>query len=230
MRFDIITTQPSAFGYLDVSILGRAQKQGLIEVKIHNLHNFADDRHKTVDDQPYGGGAGMVLKIKPIYKALKKIVPRKSKKTLVLLLSAKGERFNQSLTRDWRQYNKIVLICGRYEGVDERVAQYLVDKEVSIGEFVLTGGELGAMIIIDAVSRLLPAVLGTEESLAEESFSQPGYLEYPQYTRPKNFKGHKVPNVLLSGNHKEIAAWRQGVARSPKNIPHPIVDNQLISF
>jgi len=216
MRFEIITTQPEAFGYLETSILGRAQKQCLIEVKIHNLHDFADDRHKTVDDQPYGGGPGMVLKIEPIYKALKKIVPRKSKKTLVLLMSAKGKIFNQGLARDWQKYNKIVLICGRYEGVDERVAQYLADQEISVGEFVLTGGELGAMIIIDAVGRLLSGVLGAEESLDEESFSQPGLLEYPQYTRPEIFKGHKVPEVLLSGNHKKIKEWKDNMACQSK--------------
>ena len=216
MIFEIITTQPEAFGYLNTSILGRAQKNKLIEIKIHNLHDFATDKYQSVDDQPYGGGPGMVLKIEPIYKALKKIIPRKNKKTLVLLLSAKGKVFNQVLAREWKEYNRIIFICGRYEGVDERVAQYLVDQEVSIGEFVLTGGELGAMIIIDAVSRLLSGVLGAEESLNEESFSQENYLEYPQYTRPENFKGYKVPEILLSGNHKKISEWKKGSASKSK--------------
>jgi tRNA (guanine37-N1)-methyltransferase len=214
--FEIITTQPEAFGYLNTSILGRAQKRGLIKIKIHNLHDYANDKYGSVDDAPYGGGPGMVLKIEPIYKVLKKIIPRKSKKTLVLLMSAKGKVFNQGLARDWQRYNKIVLICGRYEGVDERVAQYLADKEISVGEFVLTGGELGAMIIIDAVARLLPGVLGAEESLNEESFSRLGYLEYPQYTRPEIFKGFKVPEVLLSGDHKKIAQWKQKAAYQPE--------------
>ena len=212
LRFDIITIFPKAFdSYLNESIIKRAQKQKNIEVRIHNLRDFTNDRHKTVDDRPFGGGAGMVLKIEPIYKALKKICLKK-KKSAVVLLSAKGKLFTQQKAREFSKLEQIILICGHYEGVDERVAKYLADEEISIGQYVLTGGELPALTILDATTRLLPGVI-KEKSLEEESFSKTNQIEYPQYTRPEKFKVGKknicVPKVLLSGNHKNIQEWHK---------------------
>jgi len=212
LRFDIITIFPKAFdSYLNESIIRRAQKQKNIEVRIHNLRDFTNDRHKTVDDRPFGGGVGMVLKIEPIYKALKKIC-LKNKKSTVVLLSAKGKLFTQQKAQEFSKIEQIVLICGHYEGVDERVAKYLADEEISIGQYVLTGGELPALTILDATARLLPGVI-KGESLIEESFSKTNQIEYPQYTRPEKFKMNKknisVPKILLSGNHKNIEKWRQ---------------------
>lgn len=208
MQFDIITIFPDIFdSYFSESILGRAQKEGLIEINIHNLRDFTDDKHKTVDDKPYGGGAGMVMMPGPIFKAVKNIKPEK--RVRKILFSAKGKKFTQKDARRLSKYDQLIMICGRYEGVDERVASDLVDEEISVGDFVLTGGEIPAMIMLDAVSRLLPGVLGNHESLSEESFSEEGLIEYPQYTRPEDFEGMKVPEVLLSGNHAEIEAWRQ---------------------
>ncbi|MEK7120181.1 MAG: tRNA (guanosine(37)-N1)-methyltransferase TrmD [Patescibacteria group bacterium] len=212
LRFDIITIFPKAFdSYLNESIIKRAQKQKNIEVRIHNLRDFTNDRHKTVDDRPFGGGAGMVLKIEPIYKALKKIC-LKNKKSAVVLLSAKGKLFTQQKAREFSKLEQIILICGHYEGVDERVAKYLADEEISIGQYVLTGGELPALTILDATTRLLPGVI-KEKSLEEESFSKTNQIEYPQYTRPEKFKVGKknicVPKVLLSGNHKNIQEWHK---------------------
>lgn len=207
MRFDIITIFPDIFeSYFKESIVGRAIKQNLAEVNPINLRDYTADKHKTVDDAPYGGGAGMVMMVKPIYKAIKDV---KKKGGRVILLSAKGKKFNQKIARRFAKLKQLVLICGRYEGVDERVAEYIADEEISIGDYVLTGGELPAMIVADAVVRLLSGVIA-QESLKEESFSEEGKVEYPQYTRPEDFKGWKVPPVLLSGNHKEIEKWRRG--------------------
>lgn len=213
-RFDIITIFPEAFhSYLDTSILGRAQKKKKIHVATHDLRQFTSDRHRTVDDKPYGGGVGMVMMVEPFAKALKKIVPKRSRTTRTILLSAKGRRMTQKDVRTFAlQCKRLVLLCGRYEGVDERVSS-LVDEELSIGDFVLTGGELGAMVVIDAVSRLLPGVLGKDESSADESFSDDQTVEYPQYTRPEVYKRMKVPPVLLSGDHKKIAEWRRRMRR-----------------
>jgi len=212
MIFHLLTIFPHIFdSYLQESILGRSQKKGLIKIKVHNLRDYAEDKHQTTDDQPYGGGAGMVMKIEPIARALSKIAPKeKSKKTRIILLSARGKTFDQKKARALAKYEKLVLICGRYEGVDQRVGDYLADEEISIGNFVLTGGELPAMMIIDSVSRLLPGVLGNKESLNEESFG-PGAcsLEYPHYTRPAEFQGLKVPEALLSGDHQKIKEWRE---------------------
>ncbi|MFA6896807.1 MAG: tRNA (guanosine(37)-N1)-methyltransferase TrmD [Patescibacteria group bacterium] len=228
MRFDIITIFPEIFdSYFGESIVARAQKQGAVEVVVHNLRDFTEDKHLTVDDTPYGGGAGMVLKLEPIYKALVSVVGknnlpcwRKSKKskTKIVLFSAKGERYVQAKARDYAKLERVVLICGRYEGVDERVAKYLVDEEVSIGDYVLTGGEIPAMAVVDSVVRLLPGVLGNEESIVEESFSSEGYLEYPQFTKPEVFspkRGVKweVPEILLSGHHRKIKDWRDKEAK-----------------
>jgi tRNA (guanine37-N1)-methyltransferase len=232
MKFDIVTIFPKIFdSYFSESIIGRAQKNKLIEIKTHDLRQWTTDRHKTVDDSPYGGGPGMVMKVEPIYKAVQflsskfKVQSSKLKssrqartiKKRVILFSAKGKQFTQADARRLAKYDQLILICGRYEGVDERVAEHIADEELSVGNFVLTGGEIPAMIVVDAVSRLIPGVLGKKESLREESFSkiqnskfkiQNYYLEYPQYTRPEKFRGWKVPKVLLSGNHQEIKKWR----------------------
>lgn len=210
MRFDIITIfSTSLDSYLGTSILARAQKKKKIRVVLHDLRDFTTDKHRTVDDKPYGGGVGMVMKVEPFAKALKKLVPKKSKTTRTILLSAKGKRFTQKDAHSYAQkYTRLILLCGRYEGVDERVSK-LVDEELSIGDFVLTGGELGAAVVVDAVTRLLPGVLGKDESSKDESFSDGTILEYPQYTRPEKYKGMRVPKELLSGNHKMITEWRK---------------------
>lgn len=214
MKFDIVTIFPNIFdSYFNESILKRAQKKGLIEIKTHNLRDHTEDKHKTVDDKPFGGGAGMVMKVEPIYKAVEAI--EKKKKNKIILLSAKGKKFNQKMARQLAKLDQLVFICGRYEGVDERVAKKIADMEVSIGDYVLTGGELPAMVIIDAVARLLPGVI-KKESLEEESHSKNGELEYPQYTRPENFIGWKVPKVLLSGHHKKIEEWRKSKLKKKK--------------
>ena len=263
MRFDIITIFPRIFdSYFSESILKRAQKNKLIQIIIHDLRRWASDRHKTVDDSPYGGGPGMILKIEPIYKAIEEIKARyaeekiqtksKTQKTAkinrqpkirIILFSAKGKLFTQKDARRLSKYDQLILICGRYEGVDERVAKHIAQEEVSVGNFVLTGGEIPAMILVDAISRLVPGVLGKKESLVEESFSKrlssvdyplsgkksfktancglffaDSYLEYPQYTRPENFRGWKVPKVLLSGNHKKIKEWREKQSKKIKPV------------
>jgi tRNA (guanine37-N1)-methyltransferase len=210
MRFNIITIFPRIFdSYFSESILKRAQKVGKVEIIIHNLRDWTSDKHKTVDDTPYGGGAGMVLKIEPLWKCIKSI--KKKKKSRIILFSAKGKRYTQGDARRLSKYENLILICGRYEGVDERVAEYVADEEVSIGDYVLTGGELPAMILVDSITRLLPGVLGNSKSIEEESFKniQNSYLEHPQYTKPETFNGWKVPKVLLSGNHKDIEEWRK---------------------
>ncbi len=207
--FDVITIFPEIFdAYLGESILKKAIQRELIDVKVYNLRDFATDKHKTVDDYPYGGGPGMVMKIEPIYNALKTI-KNDGVERLTIMLSPQGRIFNQRMAEDIiKQKKRIVFICGRYEGVDERVIESLVDEEISIGDYVLTGGELAALVIIDSVSRLIPGVLGDEDSVKEESFSW-GLLDYPHYTRPPEFMGMKVPDILLSGNHKEIWRWRR---------------------
>jgi len=210
MKFDIITIFPDIFdSYFSESIIKRARKNGLIEIAIHNLRDYTLDKHKTVDDTPFGGGAGMVMKIEPLYKAVKSI--KKKKKSRVILFSAKGKKYSQKDARRLAKYEQLTLICGRYEGVDERVVKYVADEEISIGDYVLTGGEVPAMSLVDSIARLLPGVLGNPESLVEESFSKEGgaaSLEYPQYTKPAEFLGWKVPKILLSGDHKKIKNWR----------------------
>lgn len=213
MKFNIITIFPTIFSsYLKEGIIKRAIDKKAIKIKSHNLRDFTTDKHKTVDDTVYGGGAGMLLKIEPLYKAIKKIAGRKKtagKK--IILLSAQGKTWNQSLAKKYSKLKEITFICGRYEGVDERIKGF-IDEEVSIGDYVLTGGELGALVIIDSISRLLPKVLGNSDSLKDESHNQDGLLEYPQYTKPAVFKaGNKklaVPEVLMSGNHKLIEDWK----------------------
>jgi len=210
MRFDIISLFPESFrSYFDVSILKRAQEKDLIHIETHQLRDFAHDKHKTVDDTPYGGGAGMVLKVEPIAEALehvKKISP--AERTRVILFSAKGKVFTQEDVRRLADYDRLILICGRYEGVDERVAEFLVDEELSIGEYVLTGGEIPALVVVDSVSRLVPGVLGNAESAETESHSALGTVEHPQYTKPEEWQGFRVPEVLLSGHHGNVSDWR----------------------
>ena len=211
MLFQIITVLPEAFGYLEQSIIGRGQQQGHFQVKIHDLRNWSLNQQRRVDDTPYGGGPGMVLQVEPIAQVLKAIKTKHKHKKIVLL-SAKGKTWTQARARQYSKLDEVVLICGRYEGVDERVNN-LIDEEISIGNYVLTGGELGAMIILDSIARLLPGVLGNADSLLQESHSRVGQLEYPQYTKPEvvNLAGidYAVPEILLSGNHQEIAKWRQ---------------------
>jgi tRNA (guanine37-N1)-methyltransferase len=181
----------------------------LINIKIHNLRDYTHDKHKTVDDTPYGGGAGMVLKIEPVLDCLKAIKTKSLKKTRIILFAAKGKRYTQADAKRLSKYENIVMICGRYEGVDERVARYLADEEISIGDYVLTGGEIPAMIVADSITRLLPGVLGNAESAKHESFSKKDYLEHPQYTKPAQLQGWKVPEALLSGDHKKVEDWRR---------------------
>jgi tRNA (guanine37-N1)-methyltransferase len=211
MRFDIISLFPESLtSYFGVSMLKRASEAGLIEIHTTQLRDFAHDKHKTVDDTPYGGGAGMVLKVEPIAEALEHVqalLPEANTRTI--LFSAKGKRMTQEDVRRLATYDRLILLCGRYEGVDERVAENLVDEELSIGEFVLTGGELPAMVVVDAVARLIPGVLGNAESAETESHSELGILEHPQYTKPEEWRGMRVPEVLLSGHHAEIEKWRK---------------------
>ncbi len=215
MRFDIISIFPESFtSYFGVSMLKRAQEDGLIEIAAHDLRDYAHDARRTVDDTPYGGGAGMVLKPEPLAEALEQVLgdsgqDRGREKTRTILFSAKGKPFTQADARRLREYDRLIMVCGRYEGIDERIAEHMIDEELSIGEYVLTGGELAAMIVTDAVARLIPGVLGNAESAETESHSEEGVVEYPQYTKPEEFRGWKVPEVLLSGHHAEIEKWRK---------------------
>ncbi len=210
MKVDVLTLFPEMFaGPLDVSIVQRARTAGLLELGVHNLRDWTHDRHKTVDDKPFGGGPGMVLKPEPLFEAVESLA---RENTRVLLMAPDGQRFDQALARHLAAEQHLLFICGSYEGVDERVREALVDLEISIGDYVLTNGGLPAMVVIDAVTRLLPGVLGHEQSATDESFSH-GLLEYPHYTRPAEFRGLTVPEVLLSGNHAQIAQWRAQQAR-----------------
>ena len=234
VKFDVITIFPELFrGFVSESLLARAQKKKLIKINLHNLRKWTTDNHKTVDGRPYGGGAGMVLKIEPIWKAVQ-FLKRKAKsvkrKTRTILLSAKGKTFDQKKAQQLAKYDQLIFICGRYEGVDERVAKYVADEEISIGNYVLFGGEVPAMVIIETISRLIPGVVAKEESTRNESFSNLKfkiknlklYREHPHYTRPETIKLKiknsklkilKVPSILLSGNHKKIEEW---LAKSSK--------------
>ena len=208
MIFDVLTLFPGMFeSPLQESILGRATKQGLLQVRAHNLRDWAEDKHQTTDDSPYGGGDGMVMKPEPIARALADL-KEQTPNTKVLLMTPQGTRFSQQHAKQLAQEQGVIFLCGRYEGFDERVRQSLVDAEFSIGDFVLTGGELPAMVMIDAISRHLPGVLGCSGSAETDSFAD-GLLEYPQYTRPAVFNGMAVPPILLSGDHGKIARWRR---------------------
>ncbi|MDD5726876.1 MAG: tRNA (guanosine(37)-N1)-methyltransferase TrmD [Patescibacteria group bacterium] len=217
LKVDVLTLFPEMIdAYCNASILGRAQKNKLLQVKAHDLRRWAIDKHGHVDDRPFGGGAGMVMRVEPFYKALKQLkVPfikggnKGGIKTRVILTSAKGKLFTQKDAQRLAKYDRLVFLCGRYEGVDERVATKLADEELSIGPYVMTGGELAALVVTDAVARLRQGVLGQKASLDEESWSDGVTKEYPQYTRPEVFGKWKVPPVLLSGDHKKIAEWRK---------------------
>jgi tRNA (guanine37-N1)-methyltransferase len=257
MKFEILTIFPDFFrGPLDYGIVRRAREAGLIEIGIHDLRTFTHDRHRTVDDRPFGGGEGMVLKPEPIFECLEemKIAPReerirKGAHESVVLLSPQGALFTQSVAQELMSRQRVVLICGRYEGVDERVTEHLADREISIGDFVLSGGELGAAIIVDAMSRLVPGALGNAASSQQESFTanvvdavervagEPpsstcgsgGLLDYPHYTRPAEFRGMPVPEVLVNGNHDEIRKWRRRCAlrKTLRNRPDLLRDAEL---
>jgi len=208
MRFDIITLFPSIFkGPFEESIIKRARQKNILEIHLHNLRDFTTDAHRTTDDVPFGGGGGMVMKVEPVYRALAYVKKQLKEEAKVILLSPQGRTFNQNIALELIKQKNIILICGRYEGVDERVRMYLVDEEISIGDYVLSGGEIAAMVIVDAVTRLIPGVLGNERSAKEDSFYR-GLLDYPQYTRPAEFMGWEVPEVLRSGNHQKIKEWR----------------------
>src|SRR3989442_1147516 len=210
MKIDVLTLFPEMFaGPLDVSIVQRARNAGLLDLAIHNLRDWTHDRHKTVDDKPFGGGPGMVLKPEPLFEAVENLA---NDRTRVILMTPVGRPFDQAMARELAQCDHLLFICGSYEGVDERVRETLVDQEISIGDYVVTNGGLPAMVVIDAVTRLLPGALGDDESAHDESFSQ-GLLEYPHYTRPAEFRGMKVPEILLSGHHAEIEKWRAEQSR-----------------
>jgi len=209
MQIDVLTLFPSMFeGVLGESMIKRARQKGKVNIRVHNLRNWTDDKHKKVDDKPFGGGPGMVIKPQPLFDAVDDL---KAKSSRIILMTPQGRTLDQAIARRLSKYKHIIMICGHYEGIDERFRQERVTDEISLGDFILTGGEIPAMALIDCVTRLLPGVLGDENSLEFESFSS-DLLEYPQYTRPAEFKGLKVPDVLLSGDHNKIDAWRRKMA------------------
>jgi tRNA (guanine37-N1)-methyltransferase len=219
MQIDILTLFPEMFqGVFGSGVIGRAMEQGLVGIGLHNFRDQAHDKHHTVDDYPYGGGAGMVLKPEPIFEAVEAI--KGEADIPVILLNPAGRLLSQKIAEEFSGYDRMIIICGRYEGVDERVGRYLATDEISIGNYVLTGGEIAAMVVIDAVVRLLPGVLGSELSPLEDSHVA-GLLEYPQYTRPDSYRGWMVPEILLSGNHAQIAGWRreQSIRRTCERRP-----------
>jgi tRNA (guanine37-N1)-methyltransferase len=218
MKIDVLTLFPEMFtGPMDASIIQRARQSGLLDLRVHNLRDYTHDNYKTVDDRPFGGGPGMVLKCEPVFEALEALGAGEKR---VILMSPAGRTFRQPVARELAGCPSLLFVCGAYEGVDERICQEWVDDELSIGDYVLTNGTLAAMVVIDAVTRLLPGVLGDDQSAVDESFSH-GLLEYPHYTRPAEFRGMKVPPVLLSGNHAAIEKWRreQAVARTAERRP-----------
>ncbi|HLJ46609.1 MAG TPA: tRNA (guanosine(37)-N1)-methyltransferase TrmD [Bryobacteraceae bacterium] len=236
MIFHILTIFPDFFeGPFRHGVVPRAAEDGLLKIQIYDLRDWTTDRHRTVDDRPFGGGEGMLMKAEPIFKAVDSILedpracetasptlgqevgqavsPAHAQVKRIVLLSAQGRPFDQAAARRLAAYEELLLICGRYEGVDERVAEHLADEELSVGDFVMSGGELAAAMVVDSVARLIPGVLGHPDSAVRESFSEPGLLDCPQYTRPADFRGWKVPDVLLNGNHAEIRKWREAAAR-----------------
>jgi tRNA (guanine37-N1)-methyltransferase len=251
LQIHIVTIFPNFFrGPLDYGIVRRAREAGLVKIEIHDLRAFTSDRHRTVDDRPFGGGEGMVLKPEPIFECVESLnvasrEERDAKKESVVLLSAQGKRFDQKLASELAELERIVLICGRYEGVDERVGTHLADREISIGDYVLSGGELGAAVIVDTVTRLIPGAVGNEASTRQESFcagpelggndgpsstcASGGLLDYPHYTRPADFRGIKVPEVLVNGNHEDIKRWRRRSAleKTKQNRPDLLSTVQL---
>jgi tRNA (guanine37-N1)-methyltransferase len=215
IHFDIVTIFPEVISaYTNSSIIKRAQEKELVKINIHNLRNWAKDKHKSVDDKPYGGGPGMLMKIEPIFNCLKDL---KKENSIVILTSPKGEKLTQKKLKELSQDTNAhyIILCGHYEGFDQRIHDYLVDYEYSIGDYVLSGGELPALVLVDGITRLIPGVLGNEESLISETFNS-DIPDYPQYTKPEEFNGWKVPDILLSGNHKEIKEWRESMSKMSK--------------
>jgi tRNA (guanine37-N1)-methyltransferase len=224
MFFDIITIFPEFFdGPLSYGMIFQAQKRGLVDIAVHDLREYTSDRHKTVDDRPFGGGAGMVLKPEPLFRAVRNVRAKRGEYGRVVLLTPQGKPFDQRLAVTFSSLSHLILLCGRYEGVDERVNEHLADEEISIGDYVLSGGELAACVLVDAVTRLLPGVLNNDSSALIESFSCADYplLDYPHYTRPEDFEGQRVPEVLLSGDHAKVRLWRRRKAleKTLKNRP-----------
>jgi len=232
MQFEVFTLLPEVFPpYLESSILQRARQRGLIDVRLHNIRDYTHDRHHTADDTPYGGGGGMVMKPEPVFEAVESVLGMSSGQAPhipVILLTPQGRVFTQRVAEEFARHERIALLCGRYEGVDERIREHLVTDEISVGDYVLTGGELPALLIIDAVSRLLPGVLGDPTGAEDDSHSM-GLLEYPHYTKPSEFRGWKVPEILLSGDHAKIETWRreQALARTLKKRPDMIERAEL---
>ena len=214
MRFDVLTLFPEIFsGYLGQSILKLAIQRGLVEVELWNIRDWATGKHRSVDDRPYGGGPGLVLRCEPVFACVEAVRAKASPAGRLIMLTPQGKRLDQQAVDELGQEKRLLLLCGRYEGFDDRIRQGLEPTEISIGDYVTSGGEVPAMVIIDAVSRLLPGVLGDEQSPKEESFREVGLIEYPHYTRPREFRGMRVPDVLLKGNHQEIARWRRRQAQ-----------------
>lgn len=207
MKIEILTLFPDMFkGPFDASIIKRAESKGLIDIQVHDLRKWGEGERRNVDDRPYSGGPGMIIRVDILDKALRSL---RKKNSRVILLDATGERYKEAKARELTKYEHLIIIAGHYEGVDHRVHEHLVDEVISIGDYVLTGGEIPALVLVDSVIRLLPGVLGKDESSTDESHKEPGYLEYPQYTRPEDYRGWKVPKVLLSGNHAEIEKWKE---------------------
>jgi tRNA (guanine37-N1)-methyltransferase len=222
VRFDVLTLFPEIFtGYLTQSLLKLAIEQGLVEIHLWNLRDWAAGRHKQVDDRPFGGGPGMVLMCEPVYACVESVQAQGAGPGQLVMLTPTGERLTQAVVEDLAQHKRILLLCGRYEGFDERIRQGLKPREISVGDFVCNGGEVPAMVVIDTVIRLVPGVLGDPASADDESHSQEGRLEYPQYTRPRNFRGMEVPEVLLSGNHQAVARWREEQSRARSRPDEP---------
>ena len=231
MFFDILTLFPEMLqGPLEHSIVGRAREKDLLDINYVDIREYTRDKHSVTDDYPYGGGAGLVMKVGPLYRAVEDRRKPHSQKTPVVLMTPQGKKLNQQLVKQLSQYPGLIIICGRYEGVDERVRSQLVTEEISIGDYVVTGGELPAMVLVDAVARMLPSVLGDENSKVEDSFYR-GLLEYPQYTRPREFRGLEVPEVLLSGDHARIEHWRkkQALRRTLLRRPDLLIEADLNS-
>jgi len=228
MKVDVITIFPQMIDSpLSMSIIGKAREKGILDLSVHNLRDYSGNKHYSVDDTPYGGGPGMVMAVEPFFNTINSLQLDKEN-SRVILMSPQGTTLNQSKAQELSKVKRMVILCGHYEGIDERVKELLVDEEISIGDYVLTGGELGAMVLIDAVARLLPNVLGHDESTLEESFSE-GLLEYPHYTKPREFQGLNVPEVLLSGNHAKIDRWRrdQSIIRTFYKRPDLLKDAKL---
>ena len=233
MHIHLLTLFPEVcHPYLDTSIVGRAQKSGNLRVSLHDIRDYATDRHHVTDDAPYGGGGGMIIKPEPVFAAVESIVGREHDISEIILLTPQGRLFSQDTALKLTQLDQIILIAGRYEGFDERIREYLVTDEISVGDYVVTGGELPALLVVDAIARLIPGVLGAVGAAENDSHGESGILEHPHYTRPVNFRGWDVPDVLLSGNHEEIANWRkkQSLRRTWQRRPELLIDTQLSEY